>query len=104
MRGKGVPSVTFESRPISQGIGARLKELRIERELTQCEVGDRLGVSFQQIQKYELGTNDMSIPRLIHFCRALGIEPQVVIDSVWLLEAPDKHSEDNPLIAVPLDV
>ena len=42
-------------------IGQRLKQARKLRSLSQQKVGDMLGVSFQQVQKYENGTNRISV-------------------------------------------
>ena len=45
-------------------VGILIRQLRIERGLTQSEVGAACGVTFQQIQKYERGTNRVSVSRL----------------------------------------
>jgi transcriptional regulator with XRE-family HTH domain len=44
-------------------VGNRIRALRIDRELSQADVAEALGVSFQQIQKYEKGTNRLSVMR-----------------------------------------
>lgn len=49
---------------IDQLIGERLKEVRKKKNLTQEDVAEKLGVSFQQIQKYENGKNRISFSRL----------------------------------------
>ncbi len=45
-------------------IGRRVRETRLSCNLTQTELADAIGVSFQQIQKYEKGTNRISGSRL----------------------------------------
>lgn len=45
---------------IDQHIGAKVREMRELRGLTQTQAGEMLGVSFQQFQKYERGTNRIS--------------------------------------------
>jgi transcriptional regulator with XRE-family HTH domain len=45
-------------------IGGRLRALRMDRGLSQDELGQQVGVSFQQIQKYEKGMNRVSASRL----------------------------------------
>ena len=50
-------------------IGRNLRRFRERRQLTQTELGDRFGVTFQQIQKYEKGNNRMSASLLF---RAAG--------------------------------
>jgi transcriptional regulator with XRE-family HTH domain len=53
-------------------IGKRLRQLRTERGLTQTQLGDMLDVSFQQIQKYEKGTNRIGSGRLWVISRLLN--------------------------------
>ena len=45
-------------------LGRRLKSLRVRRGLSQTELGTLLGVSFQQIQKYENATNRIRVSQL----------------------------------------
>jgi len=45
-------------------LGARLRVWRYKFEMTQTDLGDAVGVSFQQIQKYEAGFNRISAVRL----------------------------------------
>jgi transcriptional regulator with XRE-family HTH domain len=49
---------------IDAHIGTRIRMRRVERKLSQSELGDAVGVSFQQIQKYEKGTNRVGSGRL----------------------------------------
>jgi transcriptional regulator with XRE-family HTH domain len=52
-------------------IGLRVKAYRDVNGLSQTELGQALGVSFQQIQKYESGRNKISVSRLIDLCTIL---------------------------------
>jgi transcriptional regulator with XRE-family HTH domain len=45
-------------------LGRRIRACRLELGLSQTQLGKRLGVSFQQIQKYEAGVNNVSSGRL----------------------------------------
>jgi transcriptional regulator with XRE-family HTH domain len=45
-------------------IGKRVRALRLQRGMTQVRLGELLGVTFQQIQKYENGANRISAGRL----------------------------------------
>jgi len=45
-------------------VGQRVRALRLERSLSQTALGDRLGVTFQQVQKYEKGVNRIGASRL----------------------------------------
>lgn len=53
-------------------IGKRLKVLRILHNVTQGDVAAKMGVSFQQIQKYETGKSRMSASRLWDLSRAFN--------------------------------
>jgi transcriptional regulator with XRE-family HTH domain len=54
-------------------IGARMRERRDTLGLSQRQVGEILGVTFQQVQKYEKGVNRVSAARLFEICEALKI-------------------------------
>lgn len=56
-------------------IGQRLRSYRRARKLSQSQVGHALGVTFQQIQKYENGKNRISGSRLIEVCNVLDTTP-----------------------------
>lgn len=60
---------------IDKSAGRLLRQLRRERGLSQTSLGSRVGISFQQIQKYEKGANRISISRLFALCCALDISP-----------------------------
>jgi transcriptional regulator with XRE-family HTH domain len=52
-------------------VGQRIRARRNQQGLGQAELGNALGVTFQQIQKYEKGTNRVSTGRLVQICEAL---------------------------------
>jgi transcriptional regulator with XRE-family HTH domain len=54
-------------------IGRRLRQARLAENLTQDGLAQRLGISFQQVQKYENGTNRVSSSRLWAIGNALNI-------------------------------
>lgn len=58
--------------PLDQHIVAMLVSRRKDRGMTQSALGDAVGVSFQQIQKYENAQNRVAVSRLIHIARALN--------------------------------
>ena len=51
---------TARSKKADPYIGAQIRAARLERGMSQAALGDALGVSFQQIQKYEKGANRIS--------------------------------------------
>jgi len=58
---------------VEQAIGARLKLLRKAKNLTQKELAELLDVKFQQVQKYENGTNRISASRLNKLMVSLNV-------------------------------
>lgn len=50
--------------PIDKHVGSRVRMRRKALKMSQSALGDKLGLTFQQIQKYELGTNRMGASRL----------------------------------------
>ena len=54
-------------------IGSRIRARRLELDITQEELGQKLGVSFQQIQKYEKGVNRVGAARLQAMCDVLHV-------------------------------
>lgn len=71
-------------------IGARIRAFRVGAEISQTKLGEALGVSFQQIQKYETGTNRVSASNLAPIAKALGCS---VAD---ILEMGQTH--DDPVL------
>ena len=59
--------------PMDVHLGSRLKRRRIELGLSQKVLGDYLGVSYQQVQKYESGHNSMKARLLTELSYILGV-------------------------------
>lgn len=54
-------------------IGRKIRALRLERGLSQSSLADSIGLTFQQVQKYEKGTNRVSAGRLQRIAEMLNI-------------------------------
>ncbi len=65
-RGKGIS-------PIDAHVGARVRLRRTLLGMSQTTLGDALGLTFQQVQKYERGTNRISASRLYDLSRVLDL-------------------------------
>ena len=61
----------IEQNPIDHHLAKRLKLIRNSCGMTQDELGELIGVTFQQIQKYETALNKISASRLYEICRVL---------------------------------
>ncbi len=59
------------SEEVNRHIGRQFKKARILLGLTQEEIGQRMNVSYQQVQKYETGYNQLSPTRLLDASRAI---------------------------------
>jgi len=53
-------------------LGSLLRQRRQELGLSQSVLGKKLDLTFQQIQKYEHGTNQLTVSRLLQICRILN--------------------------------
>ena len=60
------------SGPLDKALGDKIRARRLTAKLSQDELASHLGVSFQQLQKYEKGTNRVSAVRLEQIAKALG--------------------------------
>jgi transcriptional regulator with XRE-family HTH domain len=54
-------------------VGQRIRALRCAQGMSQAELGQKVGVRFQQIQKYESGANRVSASRLLALAQTLGV-------------------------------
>jgi transcriptional regulator with XRE-family HTH domain len=60
------------SGPADKNLGEKIRTRRSAAGMSQAELGEALGVTFQQIQKYEKGTNRVSAVRLEQIAKALS--------------------------------
>jgi len=68
--------------PIDEIVGKNLRDIRIKRGMSQEDIGTAVGLSFQQIQKYERGTNRISASRLVEFANTLEVELEQLFTGV----------------------
>lgn len=77
----------FEPHPsVYAFIGRRIRERRKALKLSQGKLAELMGVSYQQIQKYEAGVSQASVGRLLHFAAALGVPPGYFYEGVKIEE------------------
>jgi transcriptional regulator with XRE-family HTH domain len=58
---------------IDSHVGSRVRMRRMMLGMSQEKLGDSLGITFQQVQKYEKGTNRISASRLLHMSHILQV-------------------------------
>jgi transcriptional regulator with XRE-family HTH domain len=59
--------------PLDIEVGRRVRALRLEKGMSQEKLGNQLALTFQQIQKYENGTNRIGSGRLQRIAQILGV-------------------------------
>jgi transcriptional regulator with XRE-family HTH domain len=65
---------TEEPHPVDRHVGRRVQEKRLDLGLTQTALARAVGVSFQQVQKYEKGTNRVSASKLFEMAEFMKVE------------------------------
>ena len=84
------------SNMIDAYVGARLRMRRVMLGMSQSTLGRHLGVTFQQVQKYEKGANRISASRLQQTARVLDVSPSYFFEGAPAQQAnPGGLSEDS---------
>ena len=63
------------SKPVDVHVGAKVRARRLELGMSQEKLGDAIGLTFQQVQKYERGSNRIGSSRLVQIANALEVPP-----------------------------
>jgi transcriptional regulator with XRE-family HTH domain len=71
-------------------VGDRLNNIRLSKKMTQTQLANAIGVTFQQIQKYEKGRNQISFKKMLMMCKALDIHYRYFCNCV--LDDCDRHN------------
>ena len=70
-----------------KAMGAKIRRIREAAGLSQTELGDKLGVSYQQVQKYERGASRLSLDTFLRLARALEQPLAVFLPQAWADES-----------------
>jgi len=82
---------------IDAHIGSKVRAQRTLLGMSQTELASRVGITFQQIQKYEQGKNRMGASRLYAIARALGVSPGYFFEDLPAAAAQGPAgAEDEP--------
>ncbi len=79
------------SDPYDRAVGQRIRALRMWRHMSQTDLAERLGLTFQQIQKYETGANRVSAGRLLRISEIF----QVSISALFGLDKEAEGTKDS---------
>jgi transcriptional regulator with XRE-family HTH domain len=77
--------------PIDRHVGSRVRMRRVMLGMSQEKLGGALGLTFQQVQKYEKGTNRIGASRLQQISRTLDVPPAFFFEG-----APSFEAMTNP--------
>jgi len=69
--------------PVDVHVGRKLKQIRTLRRYSQTDVAQRLGLSFQQIQKYEIGSNRIAASRLFELAQIFETSPAYFFEGLY---------------------
>ena len=89
--------------PIDEHVGRRLRMRRLMLHMSQSELGGAVGVTFQQVQKYENGSNRISASRLQYMCKTLDVPVAFFFEGaprVHGLPAPPETEADEEFAAL----
>ena len=78
--------------PTDKYVGSRVRMRRLMLGMSQEKLGEKLGLTFQQVQKYEKGTNRIGASRLQHISQILKVPVAFFFEGV---SGPAKQSEDG---------
>lgn len=81
--------------PIDKNVGQRLRKRRIELGMSQQALGEILGLSFQQVQKYESGANRIAASRLYNICQTLEVEVGYFFEGLGDDVNPDELTDEQ---------
>jgi transcriptional regulator with XRE-family HTH domain len=101
-----------KSGPLDAMVGTRIRMLRLNRGISQAILAQRIGVTFQQVQKYEQGANRVGASRLAQIAYVLDVSVGEFFESSWagprgldsrdhLLAEPDAWRGPNTLARTP---
>ena len=74
--------------PIDRHVGSRVRMQRVLMKMGQEKLGEALGLTFQQVQKYEKGTNRIGASRLQQISKTLNVPPSFFFEGAPTSGAP----------------
>jgi transcriptional regulator with XRE-family HTH domain len=80
--------------PVDAMVGRTIRMLRLSKGVSQGALGKSLGVSFQQVQKYENGANRVGAGRLIQIAVALEVPVDTLLQGAETIKRKLRQSDD----------
>ena len=85
---------------VDRHVGNRVRMRRLLVGMSQEKLGELLGITFQQVQKYEKGSNRVSASRLYQISRVLGVPVQFFYDELKEDDGPSGFAESEGADAI----
>ena len=82
--------------PTDKHVGSRVRMRRMMLAMSQEKLGDALGLTFQQVQKYEKGTNRIGASRLQQIAHILQVPVEFFFEGAPTLHGPSAGLKDAP--------
>lgn len=87
--------LNLEEKEFNSKLGKSLKSLREARKKTQTQVAKQIGVTFQQVQKYERGANAISEFKARRICTYLGKDYNLLQEENDVYASPRQDQQAN---------
>jgi transcriptional regulator with XRE-family HTH domain len=81
--------------PTDKHVGSRVRMRRLMLDMSQTDVADALGLTFQQVQKYEMGTNRIGAGRLQHISQILQVQVPFFFEGAPVALGPQHSTADR---------
>jgi transcriptional regulator with XRE-family HTH domain len=81
--------------PVDVEVGHRIRIERLSRGLSQTALANQLGVTFQQVQKYEKGVNRVGAGRLTKIAEVLGVPVGTFFSGKEILDTEENTAADE---------
>ena len=81
--------------PVDAHVGKRIRHRRWMVGMTQQQLADKVGIKFQQIQKYETGMNRVSASRLWDVAEALGVSISFFFEGLLVMQAAPAYAHGD---------
>ena len=90
---------TPEENRVNRIVGLNIRNQRIKHRWTQTQLAKKLGITFQQIGKYEKGQNGLSAVRLIEISKQFEVPYHTILDNIYV--ANNEESEAEIIMKLP---
>jgi transcriptional regulator with XRE-family HTH domain len=85
------PDTTRQPHPVDVAVGINVRRRRKELGMSQETLAEAIDLTFQQVQKYEKGSNRISCSKLVEISKALQCSPSKLLPESELLDDGEMH-------------